>query len=136
MVFPLFAWNTRKNLDETLNRLALFTNPQRIQKLSRCYFSTNITLAYSAYYDRGSKKVRSTKVQSCHNCNHYFVHANSKFERHLKHCSGKPGIIYNFNKQSLISYEDNFKSKGDLPFTIYFDFETTAPTDNSFDPEQ
>ena len=36
----------------------------------------------------------------------------------------------------FISYEDNFKSKGDLPFSIYFDFETTAPTDNCLDPEQ
>ena len=26
--------------------------------------------------------------------------------------------------------------KGDLPFVLYFDFETTAPTDNCFDPEQ
>ena len=29
-VFPLFAWNTRKKLDETLNRLTQFINPQRI----------------------------------------------------------------------------------------------------------
>ena len=79
---------------------------------------------------------RSSKVQSCHYCNHFFVHNNTKFEKHLKHCSGKPSIIYNFSNQSLISYEDNFKSKGDIPFTIYFDFETTAPTENVFDPEQ
>ena len=26
--------------------------------------------------------------------------------------------------------------KGDLPFVLYFDFETKAPTDNCFDPEQ
>ena len=25
---------------------------------------------------------------------------------------------------------------GDIPFVIYFDFETTAPTDNCLDPEQ
>ena len=35
--------------------------------------------------------------------------------------------------QSLISFEDNFHAKGDL---VYFEFETTAPTDNCFDPEQ
>ena len=35
--------------------------------------------------------------------------------------------------QSLISFEDNFHAKGDL---VYFEFETTAPTDNWFDPEQ
>ena len=101
-----------------------------------CYFSTDITLAYSGCYEKKDKLVRSSKVQSCHYCNHFFVHINKKLERHLKHCSGKPGIIYNFNNQSLISYEDNFKSKGDIPFTIYFDFETTAPTEEAANPEQ
>ena len=54
----------------------------------------------------------------------------------MENCSGVPGVVYNFNAQSLISFEDNFYAKGDLPFVIYFDFETRAPTDNSFDPEQ
>ena len=54
----------------------------------------------------------------------------------MENCTGKPGVIYNFNNQCLISYQDNFKNKGDLPFIIYFDFETTAPTDNQLDPEQ
>ena len=40
------------------------------------------------------------------------------------------------NTKNLISFQDNFNSKGDLPFVLYFDFKTTAPTDNSFDPEQ
>ena len=101
-----------------------------------CYFTTDISLDYSAYYLRASKMTRATKVQSCHYWNHIFAHNQKKFERHLKHCSGKPGVIYNFNNQSLVSYEDNFKAKGDLPFCVYFDFETTAPTDNCLDPEQ
>ena len=57
-------------------------------------------------------------------------------KRHIENCSGVPRVIYNFNTQNLISFEDNFHAKGDLPFVIYFDFETTAPTDNCFDPEQ
>ena len=47
-----------------------------------------------------------------------------------------PGVTYNFNNQNLISYQDNFHAKGDIPFVIYFDFETTAPIDNCFDLEQ
>ena len=50
--------------------------------------------------------------------------------------SGRPGVIYNFNMQSLISLKDNFHAKGDLSFVIYFDFEMTAPTDNCFDPKK
>ena len=36
----------------------------------------------------------------------------------------------------MIAFEDNLKNKGDLPMTFYFDLETTAPTDNCYDPEQ
>ena len=48
------------------------------------------------------------------------------------------GVIcnYNFNTKTLISFQDNFNSKGDLPFVMYFDFKTTAPLDNIFNPEQ
>ena len=41
-----------------------------------------------------------------------------------------------FHTKSLISFQGNVNSKGDLPSVIYFDFETTLPTDNIFDPEQ
>ena len=51
-------------------------------------------------------------------------------------CSGRPRVVYNLNKQNLISYQDNFRAKDDILFAIYFDFETTAPTDNCLDPEQ
>ena len=54
----------------------------------------------------------------------------------MQNCSGRPAGVYNFNNQNLISYQDNFHAKGDVPFVIYFDFETTAPTDNCLDPEQ
>ena len=107
-----------------------------------CYYSTDISLAYSATYPKKDSRnkrdyvSRSSKVQGCYYCNHFYVHNNAKFQNHLKKCAGKPGIIYNFTNQSLISYEDNFKMKGDLPFSMYFDFETTAPTDNCVDPEQ
>ena len=48
----------------------------------------------------------------------------------MGNCSGKAGVVYNFNNQCLISYQDNCDTKGDVPFVVYFDFETTAPTDN------
>ena len=54
----------------------------------------------------------------------------------MENCSGKPGVVYNFNSQCLINYEDNFHAKGDVPFVVYFDFEATAPTDNCLDSEQ
>ena len=54
----------------------------------------------------------------------------------MEYCSEKPGVVYNFNNQCLISYQDNFYTKGDVPFVVYFDSETTEPTNNCLDPEQ
>ena len=54
----------------------------------------------------------------------------------MEHCSGVPGIVYNFDNQNLVTFEDNLGYKGDLPEVAYIDFETTAPTDSCFDSEQ
>ena len=32
-------------------------------------------------------------------------------KRHMENCSGVPGVIYNFNTQSLVSFDDNFHAK-------------------------
>ena len=71
----------------------------------------------------------------CYYCRKYFVRAE-KQKRHVENCSGVPRIIYNFSNKNLITFEDNFKSEGDMPMAMYFDFETTAPTDNFFNPKQ
>ena len=41
-----------------------------------------------------------------------------------------------FQHSKLLTFEENLKYKGDLLMTIYFDFETTAPSDTYYDPEQ
>ena len=57
-------------------------------------------------------------------------------KRHMANCSGRPGVVYNFDSQNLISHQDNFHAKGQFPLLIYSEFETTAPTDNRLDPEK
>ena len=37
-----------------------------------------------------------------------------------------PGIIYKFENQNLVRFEDNIKYCGDLPFAASIDFETTT----------
>ena len=59
-----------------------------------------------------------------------------RHKKHIENCAGVPGVVYNFNTKNLIRFQDNLNAKGDLPFVLYFDFETIAPTDNCFDPEQ
>ena len=63
----------------------------------------------------------------CYYCGKFFARAD-KQKRNIESCSGVPGTIHNFNKKNLITFEENFKSKGDLPFALDFDFKITAPT--------
>ena len=37
-----------------------------------------------------------------------------------------PRIMYKFNDQNVQTFEDNYKFMGEVPFSIYFDFETTC----------
>ena len=41
-----------------------------------------------------------------------------------------------FNNKNLVTFEGIILYKGDLPLVAYMDFETTAPSDNCFNPEQ
>ena len=71
----------------------------------------------------------------CYYCNNVYG-AKLKSDKHIENCSGIPGIVYNYNTQNVVSFEENIGYKGDLPLAAYLDFETTAPTDNSFNPEK
>ena len=96
-----------------------------------CYYTENISNAYTALYSEGDKSKRAFTIYECYYCNNFF-RKKYKADQHLKVCSRKPGIVYNFCSQTLTSFEDNYKSKGDVPFTLFFDFETTSPTDADY----
>ena len=109
----------------------IYIPTKNAQILPECYYTTNIATAYTALYSEGLKTRRSFTIYECYYCNKFFRGKNKR-EYHLKVCSGKPGVVYNFCSQTLTSFEDNFSSKGDLPLAIYFDFETTSPTDSEW----
>ena len=115
----------------------IYKPTKRIEIEPLCFFSIDLSNAYSSYYSAGEKKglKRAHRVYQCYYCNKFFINSN-KQERHSKNCSGIEGIVYNFNNQNLISYQDNFNAKGDVPFVVYFEFENTSPTFNFGDPEQ
>ena len=47
-------------------------------------------------------------------------------QKHLLICAAKEGITYSFDNSQRIDYQGNYKYIGDLPFVVYFDFETTT----------
>ena len=54
-------------------------------------------------------------------------------QKHLSICAAKEGITYLFDNAQIIDYQDNYKYIGDLPFAVYFDFETTTENAVFFD---
>ena len=53
-------------------------------------------------------------------------------KKHTKVCEAKEGVTYKFDNGNIISFEDNFKYMGNVPFTVYFDFATTTGNAVSF----
>ena len=54
-----------------------------------------------------------------------FAFFKKKFEKHVKHCAGMPGIWCKFKNQNFITLDKNCKFRVDFHFAAYFDFETT-----------
>ena len=47
-------------------------------------------------------------------------------KKYLTICAAREGITYSFDNGQIIIFQDNFKYLGDVPYTVYFDFETTT----------
>ena len=101
-----------------------------------CFFTDKLHLAYKASYNETLEweKLRSGYAFQCYFCGKFWTRQH-RIDKHMKHCVGKTGFVYNFQTRNLLTYEENIKLKRDVPLTAYIDFETTAPTDCCLDPE-
>ena len=72
------------------------------------------------------KSFSHRNAKQCSYCEIFFVKSEKKMEKNLLVCSGKTGINYVFNNGKILSYQDNYNKLGDLPFAVYYDFETTT----------
>ena len=110
--FTQICLEYKKKQRKLFKPIDIFYKPTKhIEIESLCFFSNYLSKVYSSSYSRGEKKrtQRAHKVYQCYYFNKFFIEQ---------------------------AKQDNFNAKGDVPFVVYFDFETTAPTFNSADPEQ
>ena len=82
----------------------------------QCYFSSDITKSYRNSCGDSKKKSGGFAFE-CYDCRRFFARAD-KQKRRIQNCSSIRGIVYNFNNKILIIFEDNFKSKDDIPMRI------------------
>ena len=51
---------------------------------------------------------------------------DNTMKKYLQVCTTKEGITYSFDNGQIITFQDNFRYLGDVPFTVYFDFKITT----------
>ena len=56
-------------------------------------------------------------------------------KKHISICAAREGITYLFDNDQIINFQDNLKCLGDVPITVYLDFETTTCDSAFFDPK-
>ena len=107
----------------------VFKPVKHIYEIIKCYCTNGFNQTFIAKYQTcKNDKIHTTSAYICYYCKNYCI-SKKIFDKHLKICARKPGIVYSFNKSNLSTFEDNFRLMGDQPFSIYFDFETTCCKD-------
>ena len=92
------------------------------------YYTKKVHFAYHHKWSKGKKGIETFHAFECYGC-HKFHSTKKKFEKHLSVCTQTGRIAYKFDSKSLVSFENNYRFLGDLPFVVYLDFETTAGND-------
>lgn len=68
-------------------------------------------------------------ADQCYTCNKFFIERKSS-ERYLNSCSDMPVVVHKYENQSIQTFFDSVKFRGNLPFAICFDLETTCSKKN------
>ena len=132
--FNIVCVEFRKKLGQSFRPVDIIYKPvTKCNEIINCYFSENLNISFCTTFSEGSKIKHSTAWQ-CYFCSNYYGRKD-KYDRHVENCAGRPGYVYNFNTQSLLTFEENLKYKGDIPLVAYIDFETADLTDNCLYPE-
>ena len=106
------------------------------KKPIECFFAPKIYLAFHTNIEKirdGKKMFSHTGARQCHYYNKYFIKGAEKIEKHFSCCASKAGFTFSFDNGKIMYYQDHYKNLDDLPFTVYYDFETTTGSVVFFD---
>ena len=94
-----------------------------------CFFTDQIYLAYRSSVGRFEKVkelISNRVVRQCYYCENVFAKNDESMKKHISICAAREGITYLFDNGQIINFQDNLKCLGDVPITVYLDFETTT----------
>ena len=127
-------WLQSKEKTDLIPVNILYKPVKRENDVIECFFTDDLKNGYRALYMRGTHESSAKTLYECFYCGEFWVR-KCKWQNHIRVCGKKPGVLYNFQLKNIVTFEDNFKYKGDVPFTVYADFETSAPTGDYLSPE-
>ena len=109
-----------------------------VSKSILCFFRTRSLyctpdILWKISWRKQKKGVNSTAAKQCPYCNNFFLKSKEKMKKHISLCTGQAGFNFVFDNGKIFHYQDNYKKTGDLPFSLYFDFETTTGSVVFFD---
>ena len=129
--YDLLRTELSRNSNKNLLPLGIvYESTQDKNKPIYCYFAPKVHLAFQSIYDKfrgGTRKTcNSSSARQCPYCNNFFLKSEKRMQEHILSCAGQAGFNFSFDNGKIINYQDNFNKIGDLPFAIYYDFETTT----------
>lgn len=123
--FHLVRKLTKNEMRENFKLIDIVYKPlRRVNQIIDCYFSLLMRNAYRLTSEKKNGENVST-VDQCFTCKKFSI-ARKSLERDMNLCGSMTGILNKFENQNIQMFVDNKKFMGDVPFSIYFDFETTA----------
>ena len=96
-----------------------------INQIMNWFFAVSLRNAYRVVSNKTKNSLFITTADQCYGCNKFFIEIKS-LERHMNVWACFLAIVYKFENQNIKTFFDNMKFMGDLPFSIYFDLETTT----------
>ena len=111
MDFKLFLTNSIESKKTNFKPIDIIYKPTKHSEIEPIYYYFNdIAKAYTNFY---SVKTKTNVLLIVTNVTiaEKKILRQERQKRHMENCSGVPGVIYNFNTQSLVSFEDNFHAK-------------------------
>ena len=108
--FNGFIWaelNLSKNQKAYLIPINILYKPvKKVDEFVKCYFVKDLRHAYRSIYQKIQKEFASNTLYECYYCTDFWV-IKGKYERHLKICGKKPGVVYDFTLKNIVSFEEN-----------------------------
>ena len=96
-----------------------------INQIINCSVAVSMRNTYRVVSNKTKNSLSITTTDQCYGCNKFFIEKKS-LERYMNVCGYFPGIIYKFENQNIQTFSGNIKFIRDLPFSTYFDLETTT----------